>query len=103
MNPISSRVLLFIICTKAGFMLQTSNAAMAMVGGIDPPPTPIPVPDPPTPVDPPVPVPDPGDYQDPTDPSTWEGIPSNISDDLAEDCLTCIIRAFGNDITNPND
>ena len=65
MNPISSRVLLFIICIKAGFMLQTSNAAMAMVGGIDPP-TPVPVP--PTPVDPDVPIPDPGDYQDPTDP-----------------------------------
>ena len=50
-------------------------------------PVPIPVPI----VDPDV---DPTDYQNPSDPSTWVGIPDNISDDEALAALTCINEAF---------
>ena len=36
----------------------------------------------------------------PTDPSTWQGLPSDVSADYAEDALTCISRFyFGTDIT----
>ena len=59
------------------------TAVIAVVGGIDPPiPVPVPVP--------PIPIPDPAGYQDPLDPSTWNGIPDNISNELALDSLGCI-------------
>ena len=63
------------------------------VGGIDPPiPIPIPVPTP-TPIDP-------TDYQNPLDPTTWIGIPDDISNDEAEAALTCIIDAYGSRVTS---
>ena len=77
------------------------TAEKTAYGGIDPPPIPDPpTPDPPTPIPDP-PTPDPGDIVNPNDPSTWPGIPDDISDHLAEAALHCIIRAFGTTVTNP--
>lgn len=55
-----------------------------------------------TAVNPPIPIPTPPDPHDvviPTDPSTWPGLPSNVSEDYAEDALTCVSRYFfGTDV-----